>query len=190
MIKQHKTQFCEREVWNMVQIAALLLALILTLSSCMPREHTLRMKNDDGTVVKIEYESAAPLQRAPYFTETSDRALIMEFNGTDWYRAEIITEEERTVLSGEVLAQSSNLTVYAADGAYDRLSYTYILDLDGTDDAYIRFDAESAPQYRSFGNDFTTSITYFVDKTETVPDLDGLVLTEAGEELAEMALNG
>lgn len=190
MIKQHKTQFCEREVWNMVQIAALLLALILTLSSCMPREHTLRMKNDDGTVVKIEYESAAPLQRAPYFTETSDRALIMEFNGTDWYRAEIITEEERTMLSGEVLAQSSNLTVYAADGAYDRLSYTYILDLDGTDDAYIRFDAESAPQYRSFGNDFTTSITYFVDKTETVPDLDGLVLTEAGEELAEMALNG
>lgn len=184
------TQYCEREVWNMVQIAALLLALILTLSSCMPREHTLRMKNDDGTVVKIEYESAAPLQRAPYFTETSDRALIMEFNGTDWYRAEIITEEERTMLSGEVLAQSSNLTVYAADGAYDRLSYTYILDLDGTDDAYIRFDAESAPQHRSTGNDFTTSITYSVDKTETVPDLDGLVLTERGEELAETALNG
>lgn len=40
-----------------------------TVTGCSGR---IAQKNADGTVTKIKYESAVPLQRAPYFEQYTD----------------------------------------------------------------------------------------------------------------------
>lgn len=138
------------------------------LSACGSRR--VEYKNPDGTVTKIVYRSAVPFERAPYF-ERSGGTVCMTFNGTTWYEASIIDRTAKEQVSeGESICESSNIRVYKAD-AQSGYGYAYVLTLSGTEDSYILFRTDESPMQGSYGNDFETSIRYFVDRTETVPDL-------------------
>lgn len=146
----------------------MVLVLCLGLTACV--KHNVRKKNPDGTVTRIEYKSAVPLQRAPYF-ELSGTTVKMSFNGTVWYEASVIDSKTKDwVAGGELLGESSNIKVYRAS-LHAEYAFAYVLTLDGTSDSYILFYTDNEPTVHAYGNDFTTSIRYFVDKTETVPDL-------------------
>ncbi|MDO4617168.1 MAG: hypothetical protein Q4B03_06900 [Lachnospiraceae bacterium] len=102
----------------------------------------------------------------------------MSFNGIDWYYAVVVTEEEREALVSEhaFLSESDNMKVYTVGDTYSspldhkiNVKYVYVLDLDGTDDYYIYFEAQEAPEY--VGQDFTAGIQYFYGEVETVPVL-------------------
>ena len=55
----------------------------------------------------------------------------------------------------------------------DAYSYTYIVE-PAPDSGYcIRFDTDAAPEGHDLAKDFTTSIQYFVDGTEVVPEIPG-----------------
>lgn len=130
----------------------------------------MKHDNPDGTVTKIEYRSAFPLQRAPYF-ELSDQTLKMSFNGIVWYEASIVDEKTKEwVEEGEFICESSNMTVYRAS-RHAEYAYAYLLTLNGTDDSVILFYTNDSPFEQGYGTDFSVSVRYFVDKEETVPDV-------------------
>ncbi len=170
---------------KLILLFALLTALTMPVSC---GAQTIKVKNPDRTTAVIEYTSAVPLQRAPYF-ELHDGKLHMTFNGYTWYIAYFVSAEERAGFEEyPVAAHSTNLTVYRLkdDAETDEppylldesdASYAYLLDLDGTDDAYVCFLNVQPPQTGSYANDFTTSAAYRVDDAKggetiyTVPDL-------------------
>lgn len=162
----------DRSVENMVIKKMLLLLLLVTVCICLSAcgRRSVRRKNPDGTVTRIEYKSAATLQRAPYF-EIADTSLCMSFNGTVWYEASIIdADTEKWVSDGKLICESSNIRVYEAN-RHAGYEYAYVLALNGTKDSFILFYSDAEPHTGTYGNDFTTSVHYYVDKEETVPDL-------------------
>ncbi|MCR5637250.1 MAG: hypothetical protein K6F97_00150 [Lachnospiraceae bacterium] len=170
-----------------------ILATSLLLSSCGSTSSSVSTKNTDGTTTKIKYTKAAAFERAPYFTGSS-KSVTMSFNGIDWYIASIISASEKAAFDDkELLAETSNLKEYSSDSGKN-FDFSIILDLDGTDDSYILFETDSRINSNSMGNDFTTSISYFVDSTQTVPDLSNpkeYVSNEdlSGKETTEEASN-
>ena len=125
--------------------------------------------------IEIKYRSAVPFERSPVFTET-DGVIRMSFNGNKWYTAKIITVEERNrlVKDREVLAETSNMKAYdTSDDTTDDYQYTYVFE-PAPDSGYcIRFDTDAAPEGHDLAKDFTTSVQYFVDGTEVVPEIPG-----------------
>ena len=149
---------------------SLILIVLLCAGFSACGNKAVKQKNPDGTVTRIEYRSAVPFERAPYF-ELSGSAVCMTFNGITWYEASIIDAAAKERISeGEFICESSNIKVFKAD-AQAEYGYAYVLSLSGTEDSYILFCSDESPEQGSYGNDFETSIRYFVDKTETVPDL-------------------
>lgn len=150
-------------------VVFLVIALSICLTAC--GEKIISQENPDGTVTRIEYRSAIPLERAPYF-ELSESTVKMSFNGIIWYEASIIDATVNDWASqGEFICESSNIKVYKAN-KHAEYDYAYVLTLTGTSDSYILFYSNESPDQGSYGNDFDVSIRYFVDNTETVPDLD------------------
>lgn len=157
------------EILKKMTVVFLVIALSICLTSC--GESSVSRKNPDGTLTRIKYKSAVPLQRAPYF-ELSDSTVKMSFNGTIWYEASIINAAVKDwAAEGEFICESSNIKVYKAN-QHAKYDYAYVLTLTGTSDSYILFYSNDSPDQGSYGNDFDVSIRYFVDNTETVPDLD------------------
>ena len=157
-----------------IRIVVLLLCVLLCLTACGKK--AVKQTNSDGTVTKIEYQNAALFERAPYF-ELSGTALCMTFNGITWYEASIIDPDTEALISeGKLLAESSNISMYEADpdAAYE---YSYVMSLSGTEEAFILFCTDDLPG-EGYGTDFTTSIRYFTDGTETVPDLEYTILED------------
>lgn len=160
----------------MKKLIPVFLLSVLLLTGCGAKKFS--RENSDGTVTVIRYTSAVPFQRAPVF-EVNGTSLYMEFNGITWYRASILSREEfERCPKDELVAESSNLTVYRA--ANDVFQFHYFLDLEGTDEAFILFKSEADPLEPSIGKDFTTSVSYFTDETETVPDVEGLAAPRNG----------
>ena len=81
-------------------------------------------------------------------------------------QAEIVTAEECTERTSELqrTAESGNMTGYQHREDSPEPSL-YVLDLEGTDDAYILFTV-------FMSDDFDHQIKYFVDDQETVPDMN------------------
>ena len=156
-------------ILNTVMLA-LMISVVDLLAGCTQAQYT-----EGASSIEIKYRSAVPFERSPVFTET-DGVIRMSFNGNEWYTAEIITAEERDLLikDREVLAETSNMRVYdTSDDTADPYSYTYIFE-PAPDSGYcIRFDTDAAPEGHDLAKDFTTSIQYFVDGTEVVPEIPG-----------------
>ncbi len=96
----------------------------------------------------------------------------MQFNGTEWYTAEVIGEKEQErIADGELLAESSNIRAFRNDGE-NWYEYVYIIKLEGTDAAYIAVNSMDAPDHHGYGTDFDYFISYSVDGTETTPDMN------------------
>ena len=162
---------------NRSKAAAFVLTLILlfSLTACGTTTRKIKYTCDDGAKLLITLESSNGFQRSPVF-EVGGLTFIMKFNGIAWYEAYVIDAAERSQFSeAELCGQSSNIRIYGpdADGYY-----SYILDLDGTDAAYVRFDSEEGPGQGCFGNDFVTSACYEVDGLKTVPDLEWSVFAD------------
>ncbi len=163
--------------------SSILIVVPLLFSSCGNSGSSVSVKNSDGTTTKIKYNSAVPLARTPYFTSSS-KSVTMSFNGIDWYIASIISASEKAAFDDkELLAETSNLKEYSSDSG-ESFDFSIILDLDGTDDSYILFETDSRINSNSMGNDFTTSISYFVDSTQTVPDLSNPTEYVSNEDLS------
>lgn len=162
----------------------LLIALMMTAMSvlCGCGSKTVKHRNSDGTVSRIEYEKVGALVRAPHF-ENNDGVINMRFNGTSWYNARFAngSDVDKTLNDDEwiMVASSSNIKAYQQleqDIYASRGNLIMVLDLEGSDDAYIIFRSASdiVRDRRDYGMDIDNLIRYYVDKTETIPDLAGL----------------
>ncbi len=147
----------------------LLLCVLLGLSACGTKR--LKQKNPDGSVSVIEYRSAIPFERAPYF-EREDEVVRMSFNGVVHYEASIIDAAAAAWVSeGRLLAESSNIRVYEAN-PHAYYAYAYLMSLEGSAEAFVLFYSDGEPGVGGYETDFTTSIRYFTDGLETVPDTE------------------
>ncbi|MDO4478586.1 MAG: hypothetical protein Q4B73_06090 [Lachnospiraceae bacterium] len=176
--------------WLLIPLLLAAVFSLLTLTGCVGgnlsrklNEGKVYHKNGDGTKTTMTYENAGALLRAPQF-RTEEYTLVMRFNGTDWFTAEIVTPEELAPLDGaEVLAQSENLTYYFAPGYevdpanppfYEDQAYWVVMNLNGTRDSVILFKTADGPWHdRGYGSDFKT-VRYDVDGKETVPSWENL----------------
>lgn len=158
---------------NKIKRCALLLVLLCVCCLLCACDGTSRIsvKNADRTTTVITYENHGILVRAPVFTKNENK-VTMQFNGTEWYIAEAVGEEERErIAEGELLAESSNIRVYRNTDESE-YGYIYLIKLEGSDVAYIAVSSMDAPDHHGYGTDFDHCISYTVDGVETVPDMD------------------
>lgn len=80
----------KRSIKKAVSILVFVCSMSILLTGCSGK---ITRKNLDGTVTKIKYESAVPLQRAPYFKEYTDH-VDMTFNGIVWYSAYLANKSD------------------------------------------------------------------------------------------------
>ncbi len=158
-------------------IAAAALAVLLTLSAaCGGRSDSVKCSLKDGTDITIEWQNSGALSRAPKFTSTGD-GVYMTLNNMDRYKASITDASEAEALAeGSLLAESSNIKVYAAE-ENTVYPYIYLLNMDGTDEGFIRIDYCEDPESTAlYGADFDDLISYYCGDVQTLPDVEGLVL--------------
>lgn len=172
-------------------VLALILIMIVSFAACGAYE--LTAKGGDGVKVTVTFEKKPALQRCPHFTQSGD-GILMNFNGTNWYYARIITKERALEISSmPLMAESTNIRVYlnTEPEEYDPMkdpgegdTFMYLMTLDGTDENFVLFTTDGDPEYSSYWNDFGTCVTYAAGKDKTVPDTD-FVLTDAFGEWRE-----
>lgn len=149
------------------------------LTSCV-KEGAFIETAEDGTGIRIKYRNHGILTRAPRF-EKSEGYVMMSFNGYEWYTAGIIgTSELQRVMKGELLAKSSNITVYKSKSG-SRFAYYYVMQLEGTDTAWILFNSVDSPESHSYGTDFGNQIQYYAGDISTVPDTDFEIFDDENE---------
>ena len=162
--------------------AALLLAAVLILTDLFSGgTERLAVDNADGTELIIEWDNPGALTRAPHYSHNTG-VITMNLNGRDWFSLQPLSAEEAQECadSGILCAESSNLKAYDLASEGEEPVYVYILDLEGTDEAFIRFDTSEGPDEPvSNSRAFSDFITYCVDGEPTVPDVDGLQLCRA-----------
>ncbi|MBD5096233.1 MAG: hypothetical protein HDT40_04355 [Lachnospiraceae bacterium] len=157
------------------KITVLVCLCILLLTGCEGELLTITRKNADGTTTTMEcVEVYAFLNRGTHQYHMEDEKIIMQYGSLpiEAYTAEIISKEEKEAYdSKKILGKSTNLTAYEAnDNDKDhKYTYVYILDLQGTDDSYIKFSSSAAPGEKSTDNNFAEHIKYYVDGQETIP---------------------
>ena len=160
----------KRSIKKTVSILVFVCSMSILLTGCSGK---ITRKNPDGTVTKIKYESAMPLQRAPYFEEYEDH-VDMEFNGIVWYSAYFANKSDVEKYDDYVLlAQSTNTKVYYEEDESDakiQRDFVYVMDLSETDEGYIIFIASDSPWNNH--NDFDTGIQYLVNGKQTIMDSD------------------
>ena len=135
-----------------------------------------------GVPVRIEAEKAGALSRLPHF-ENKEGRMVMTHSGNTWYAAAILSKKEASDRFSERIpcAVSSNIAVYKYrhdhPDFFAPVGYSYLMTLDGTEEAYICFDSDSAPDAGDLGTDFASLLRYYAGNTETVPDTV-FILTE------------
>ena len=160
----------KKSIKKVVCILILICSVSMFVTGCSGK---ISRKNVDGTVTKIKYESAVPLQRAPYFKEYTDH-VDMTFNGMVWYSAYLANKSDVEKYDDyTLLAQSTNTKVYYEKDESDakiQRDFVYVMDLGGTDEGYIIFIAAYSP-WNNY-NDFDTGIQYLVNGKQTEMDSD------------------
>lgn len=153
----------------------MVLALVM-LTGCSMSTMTLKRDNPDGTTTIAEAKNPLPMMRQPTF-KFNPKGLVMVHENVEWYEIEIAASETvESYREGKLIAESSNMKVYEAGDNSER-QYLYVMDMEGTKDSCMVFHTDANPEYQTVDNDFS-GVHYYVDKTETVPDRDGLALVK------------
>ncbi len=149
-------------------LAAVLAVVMLLLVGCGAKG--IKRDMSDGTVVYVDANGSNGLVRAPIY-KISTNNVTMEFNGIDWFSFQIVEAAEIAEFeSYELLAESSNMKVYETE---EEFPYIYILDLEGSDVAFIKFESNGSPETASISNDFNNvGLAYRVDGVTTTPDCE------------------
>lgn len=124
----------------------------------------------------IKYKNPFFLVRAPRF-EGDGKHVTMKLNGMEMYFADVVTDEEMAEKTDGLLllSESDNMKCFRLAEPYETdevrpipIEYAYVLDLDGTDDYFVYFEANQPPGISAM--DFTTGISYWFGNKETVPE--------------------
>lgn len=155
------------------KVIVLVCLCILLLTGCEGELLTITRKNADGTTTTMEcVEVYAFLDRVTHQYHVEDEKIIMRYGSmpNQGYTAEIISKEEKEAYdSKKILGKSINLTAYETNDNDKDYKYVYILDLQGTDDSYIKFSSSATPGEKRTDNNFAEHIKYYVDGQETIP---------------------
>ncbi len=112
-------------------------------------EELIYGKDNITTGASNDIEKVSALARAPHF-ENNDGVVNMKFNGDSWYNARFASGDEvQKAVEGDawiLVAQSSNIDAYQQlepDYVHSRGNLLMVLDLEGSDDAFVMFRSAS-----------------------------------------------
>ena len=151
---------------HIFKITAIFFAVIMFLTGC---GGSVTVRGEGDCPVYMVYTNGSSLARAPHFFDDGV-VVTKEFNGTEWYKARIITAEEGEELISEfeLISESTNMKLLKIS---DESEWSHIFLMEAGD-YFVRFDV--AEEYPGYSTDFNIGIKYYNDDEEIIPDLSEL----------------